>query len=842
MNEPGLRERREAKDVVPGTTVDFGIEGMNCASCIGRVERAIRRLPSVADVSVNLATEQARVTFMPNTAAIAEVIAEVTKAGYGVTAQQVELAIAGMTCASCVGRVERALRRVPGVAEAQVNLATELARIEGIGLDEAALVAAVERAGYGARPVDAGNAAHDDAKLLESRRALFHVGIAAVLTLPLFGAMMLHFAGSSVMLPGWAELALATPVQFGLGFRFYRAGWKAARAGAGNMDLLVALGTSAAYGLSLYLLARAWVTGGMPDLYFDSSAMVITLVLFGKWLEARAKRQTGAALQALTALRPERARLRHADGTENEVPMARVAVGDLVVIRPGERIPVDGVIVEGASAADESMLTGESLPVAKFPGDRVIGGAINGEGVLLVETNAIGAESALARIIRLVDNAQAAKAPIQQQVDRVAAIFVPAVLAMAALTLLAQWLATGQIEPAILAGVAVLVVACPCSLGLATPTAVMAGTGVAAKYGILIKDAQTLEIAQRIDTVAFDKTGTLTEGAPSIVAIEPASGVTEAGILRLACGVQQGSEHPLAKAMRGRAEADGVSVPPAREAKALPGRGMAAMVEGRHLVLGSRRVLEEHGLNPAALAARAAQLQEEGRTLSWLVETGPDAARILGLIAFGDEVKPSARAAVAALRAQGLRVVMLTGDNAGSAKVAASALGIDDVRAEILPEDKAQAVNALRQTGRVVAMVGDGVNDAPALAAADLGLAMATGSDVAMHTAGVTLVRGDPALVADALEISRATFAKIRQGLFWAFAYNAIAIPLAASAHLSPVIAGAAMAFSSVGVVANALRLRSWRPRRARAKASAPLVSKSGEFLPGDAHAQADFS
>jgi Cu+-exporting ATPase len=791
--------------------MDFGVEGMTCASCVGRVERAIRRLPAVADVSINLATEQARVTFATDIPDIEAVTAAVTKAGYGVTAKQVELAIEGMTCASCVGRVERALRRVPGVTAAEVNLATEIARVEGIGIDEPTLIAAVARAGYAARPVDHDRPA-DAGKEQESRRALIHVGISALLTLPLFAMMILHLAGSSAMLPGWVELALATPVQFWLGFGFYRAGWKALRAGAGNMDLLVALGTSAAYGLSLYLLIRAWIMGGMPALYFDSSTMVITLVLFGKWLEARGKRQTGEALRALTALRPEQARLREGDGAEREVPVARVAVGDLVVVRPGERIPVDGVIIEGMSATDEAMLTGESLPVPKTLGDRVIGGSINGEGLLLVETKAVGAESALARIVRLVESAQAAKAPIQKTVDRVAAIFVPVVLGIAALTFLGWWFATGNLEHAILAAVAVLVIACPCSLGLATPTAVMAGTGVAAKYGILIKDAETLEIVHRIDTIAFDKTGTLTEGNPSIVAIEPTPGMAARDVLRLAAGVQQGSEHPLAKAVRVKAESDNVVVPLARDAKAVPGRGMAAIVEDRQLILGSRRVLDESGLEPATLGAQAAQLQEEGRTVSWLVEAGADSSRILGLIAFGDAIKPSAKAAVAALHAQGLRVAMLTGDNAGSAKVAAAALGIDDVKAETLPEDKAASVNTLRQAGRAVAMVGDGVNDAPALAAADLGIAMATGSDVAMHTAGMTLMRGDPALVADAIDISRRTFSKIRQGLFWAFLYNVIGIPLAASGYLSPVIAGAAMAFSSVSVVSNALLLRRWRP------------------------------
>jgi len=746
MSELGLVERREAKEAAPhhGATMDFGVEGMTCASCVGRVERAIRKVPGVADVAVNLASGQARVMFTTDTPEAELVTAAVTKAGYGVSIKAAEQA--------------------------------------------------------------------DEGQAEESRRALLHTGIAAVLTLPLFAGMVLSLAGSPAMLPGWVQLALATPVQFWLGFRFYRTGWKAVRAGAGNMELLVALGTSAAYGLSLYLLIRAWVVGGMPDLYFDASAMVITLILFGKWLEARATRQTGAALRALMALRPETARRREADGTEREVPVAAVAVGDLVVVRPGERIPVDGIVVEGSSATDDSMLTGESLPVPKFLGDRVIGGAINGEGVLIVETRAVGAESTLARVVRLVENAQAAKAPIQKTVDRVASVFVPVVLGIAALTFLGWWLAGFHGAPAVLAAVAVLVIACPCALGLATPTAVMAGTGVAARHGILIKDAETLEMARRIDTVMFDKTGTLTAGNPSIVAIEAVDGIANSEILRLAAGLQQASEHPLAKAVRTRAEAETIQIPPARDAKALPGRGVAANIEGRSLVLGSRRMLDDHGLDPAPLAAAAARLQDEGRTVSWLADIGADPARILGLIAFGDAVKPTARAAVAALQAQGLHVAMLTGDNAGSAKAAAAALGIDDVRAEILPEDKAEAVEALRRTGRVVAMVGDGINDAPALAAADLGIAMATGSDVAMHTAGVTLMRGDPALVADALDISRRTFGKIRQGLFWAFIYNVIGIPLAASGHLSPVLAGAAMAFSSVSVVSNALLLRRWRP------------------------------
>jgi len=791
--------------------IDIPVEGMTCASCAGRVEKAIRAVPGVADAAVNLATERARVTFDPAATGPGPVAQAIERAGYVPVAESVDLAIGGMTCASCVARVEKVLGRVPGVLEATVNLATERAQVRGAGVDPAALVAAVERAGYTARPLapDA-PAAPDDAREQAVRRELHHLLVAAVLSLPLVLPMLAEPFGLHLMLPGWVQLLLATPVQFWLGRRFYVAGWKAARAGAGNMDLLVALGTTAGWGLSTWMLATAHA-GHEPHLYYEASAVVVTLVLLGKWLEGRAKRQTTEAIRALTALRPETARVRRG-GTEREVPLADVRVGDLVVVRPGERVAVDGRVAEGASHVDESLLTGESLPVAKHPGDKVTGGAINGDGLLLVETTAVGAETVLARIIRLVEGAQAAKAPIQRLVDRVSAVFVPAVL-LVALATFAGWLLAGAgVEAAAVNAVAVLVIACPCALGLATPTAVMAGTGVAARAGILIKDAEALERAHAVDTVAFDKTGTLTEGKPTVVALAPAAGLDEAGLLRLAAAVQGGSEHPLARAVAAEAAARGVDAPAAQAVRALPGRGVAATVEDRPLLLGSRRLMEESGVATAALAGRAAELEAEGRTVSWLAGAGGGPA--LGLLAFGDAPKPGAAEAVARLRREGVRTVMLTGDNRGSAMAAAHRLGIDEVVAEVLPQDKADAVARLKQGGRVVAMVGDGVNDAPALAAADVGIAMATGTDVAMHAAGVTLMRGDPALVADAISISRRTYAKIRQNLFWAFAYNVVGIPLAALGLLSPVVAGAAMAFSSVSVVGNALLLRRWRPAK----------------------------
>ncbi len=714
----------------------------------------------------------------------------------------VDLQIEGMTCASCSSRVEKALAKVPGVVSAEVNLATERAevRFESPATTKA-LIAAVEAAGYTASKPSASGTSK------ASGASWWPIAVAAALSLPLALPMLGMLFGRHWMLDGWLQLALATPVQFWLGARFYRAGWSAVKAGAGNMDLLVALGTSAAYGLSLYeLLAHGGAAVG--HLYFEASAIVITLVLLGKWLEARAKQQTTEAIRALNALRPETARLRRGNA-DVEVPIGSVRAGDIVVVKPGERVPVDGLVQEGASHLDESLITGESLPVTREVGGRVTGGSVNGEGLLLVQTTAVGAESTLARIVRMVESAQAKKAPIQRLVDRVSAVFVPVVIGIAVLTLLAWGLGSGQWEPAILNAVAVLVIACPCALGLATPTAIMAGTGVAARHGILIKDAEALEIAHAIRVVAFDKTGTLTEGKPSLVEALPVDG-TRAALLAFAASIQAGSEHPLARAVLATAQAEAVAAPRASDVRALPGRGMAAEVDGHQLRLGSSRLMDELGVDCSALRAQADRLAAEGRTVSWLADVS-DAPRLLGLLAFGDAVKASAVAAIARLRSIDVQSVLVTGDNRGSATAVAAAVGIDRVEAEVLPEDKADIIDTLKQGGQVVAMVGDGINDAPALAAADVGIAMSTGTDVAMHAAGITLMRGDPALVADAIDISRRTYRKIRQNLFWAFAYNVVGIPLAAFGLLSPVIAGAAMALSSVSVVSNALMLRRWK-------------------------------
>ncbi|MVW74923.1 heavy metal translocating P-type ATPase [Pseudomonas xionganensis] len=787
-------------------TFDLPISGMTCASCAGRVERALGQVPGVASVNVNLASEKARVQSANGD--LAPLVQAIESAGYQVPSENLELVIGGMTCASCAGRIERALSKQPGVLSVSVNLANERARLQVLrGSDPQALITAVQQAGYSAsRPDSAIPAeAEPQAHLLHERWAL---GLALLLTLPLVVPMLVEPFGLHWMLPAWLQFALATPVQFVFGARFYRAAWSALRARAGNMDQLVTIGTSAAYGLSLYQWAQA-PTGSMPHLYFEASAVIISLILLGKYLESRAKRQTSSAIRALQALRPERA-LRLRDGVEQWVALSEVQLADLIVIKPGERFPVDGTVRDGQSHADEALISGESLPQPKQPGDKVTAGAINGEGRLLVETTALGAETVLARIIRLVEDAQAAKAPIQKLVDRVSQVFVPAVLLIALATLLIWLLLGAGLETALLNAVAVLVIACPCALGLATPTAIMAGTGVAARHGILIKDAEALEIAHGVTRVAFDKTGTLTSGAPRIAHLRAVDD-NSAQLLQLAGALQLGSEHPLAKAVLDACSEQQLDLPAVSHSKALAGRGIAGQVGERQLALGNKRLLEEHWLQNQVLLDEARAWEAEGRTLSWLLELAPE-PRVLGLFAFGDTLKEGALEAIAALSAQGIDSHLISGDNRGSVQAVAQALGIHQAHAEVLPADKAALINRLRQDA-VVAMVGDGINDAPALAAADVGIAMGSGTDVAMHAAGITLMRGDPRLVAAALDISRRTYNKIRQNLFWAFAYNLIGIPLAAAGLLNPMLAGAAMAASSVSVVSNALLLKTWKPK-----------------------------
>jgi Cu+-exporting ATPase len=735
------------------------------------------------------------------------------------TSSSIDIGIGGMTCASCVMRVEKALKKVPGVDSATVNLATESARIEVHGPDmEARLRRAVRDAGY--EPL--APSAAIDAVDVSPWAGFMPVGIGLALCAPLVLPMVGDLFGKDWMLPALWQFLLATPVQFILGARFYKAGWHALLARTGNMDLLVALGTSAGWALSMWL----WLTapdhsahGGTamaPHLYFESSAVVVTLVLLGKWLEARTKRQTTAAIRALHSLRPDTAHLLGREG-EVDVPVAEVLVGDRIVVKPGERFPVDGALLEGRTQVDESMLTGEPLPVTKEVGAKLTGGSINGEGRVVLRVRAVGVDTVLSHIIRLVEDAQAAKAPIQRLVDQVSAVFVPVVLVIALGTLLAWWLTGHSFEVALIHAVAVLVIACPCALGLATPAAIMAGTGVAAKHGILIKDAQALEVAHTVNVVAFDKTGTLTVGQPRLTALVPV-GLTDDDALRLAASLQSGSEHPLAHAVVTAAKTKTVEVQAPVDVQAVPGRGTQGVVAGRTLLLGSLRWMAELGVDLAAVTAQATQLQAGGATVSAMAERTEVGVTLLALLAFADEPKPGAKKALATLKARGIQTVMISGDNRGAAEAMAQRLGLDakDVLAEVLPGDKAAKVAELKAGGKVVAMVGDGVNDAPALAAADVGMAMTNpnggGTDVAMHAAGITLMRGDPLLVAGALDISRRTVAKIRQNLFWAFAYNAAGIPLAALGYLSPMVAGAAMALSSVSVMTNALLLKRWKP------------------------------
>lgn len=749
---------------------------------------------------------------------------------------ELDLGVGGMTCASCVSRVERALKKLPGVQEATVNLATETARVRWAvpaspraSANESEMAARIQRAvrdaGYEPRPID--QIEDPDADRIGGvPREAWPVLLGALLSAPLALPMVGDLLGKHWMLAAWIQFVLATPVQFVLGARFYRAAWHALKAGSGNMELLVSIGTTAGWALSTWLWWRS-EPDEMVHLYFEGSAVVITLVLLGKWLEARAKRQTTEAIRALQALRPEVAHLLP-DGVKREelvdVPVAELLPGDLVLVKPGERVPADGEVAQGQTQVDESMLTGEPMPVPKQAGDRMTGGSLNGDGAVHMRVSAVGAQSVLNHIIALVQDAQAGKAPVQRLVDQVAAVFVPVVLAIAAVTFVGWYGWQGELlETSLVHAVAVLVIACPCALGLATPAAIMAGTGVAARHGILIKDAQALEVAHQIDTVAFDKTGTLTIGQPRLQSLVAADGVDEVAALRAAAALQQLSEHPLAHAVLDAAEARGIAVGTdvaAQDVQAVPGRGSHGWVQEAHLYLGSLRWMDELGVALGPLAQRAQALQADGATVSVMAQAHPAGHFVpLALLAFADEPKPGAQAAIAQLRQRGIRLVMISGDNRGAAEAMARRLGLrpeaGEVLAEVLPGDKAARVAELKAGGHRVAMVGDGVNDAPALAAADVGMAMAQGkggSDVAMHAAGITLMRGDPLLVASALDVSRRTVSKIRQNLFWAFVYNVAGIPLAALGFLNPVVAGAAMAMSSVSVVTNALLLKRWRP------------------------------
>jgi P-type Cu+ transporter len=721
---------------------------------------------------------------------------------------QYNFIVEDMSCASCVSRVEKALKKVDGVVEVSVNLATEKATVVvDATVTLKTLMSAVDHAGYHAVEI---TEPADNQKKSKKQSSIYLIVVAIILAIPFVFPMLCMPFGVNLMMPAWLQLVIASIVQFGLGAKFYRSAFNAIKALSGNMDLLVAMGTSAAYGLSIYQL----IMGHYEHLYFESSVVIITLILIGKWLESNAKHQTTQAIDALLALRPDVALVRRGE-QQISVPISQVVVGDVVVVKPGERLPVDGVVIEGVSSCDESMLTGESVPVNKAVNDLVTGGAINGEGVLVIRTIAVGASSTLSKIIEMVESAQAKKAPIQRVVDRISAVFVPVILAIALVTLLAWGILFQDWQQAVLRAVAVLVIACPCALGLATPTAIMVGTGVAARYGILIKDAEALETLHSINTVAFDKTGTLTMGKPALVEVDVIGTQTPEQILSIAASLQAGSEHPLAKAIFSKAKQYRF----AQNITSVAGSGVMATIDNTEYYLGSLRWMKSLNAYFVDMDDKVNELTGKGYTISFLAKQSLDGnVVILAVFGFADVIKEEAKDAIEALRQLHVKTVMLTGDNQQAANYVGQQLRLDKVFADVLPQDKANAIYQLQKENDAeinnrVAMVGDGINDAPALAAADIGIAMGTGTDVAMHAASITLMRGNLFLIADAIDISRRTYNKIRQNLFWAFVYNLIGIPLAALGYLNPMIAGAAMALSSVSVVTNALLLKRWKAK-----------------------------
>jgi len=789
--------------------LDLPLAGMTCAACAARIEKSLNKLPGVV-ANVNFAAESAQVTLRPELNSPAAVVETIKRAGYSVPVQTAEFQVYGMTCVACAARIEKALNKLEGV-EAAVNFASETARIRyvpGLTTPEQ-LVEVIRNTGYEASERVEANAAEEKARragLYRAELRLFWISVA--LSLPLLLGMFSMFGDThSELLPRWLQLALATPVQFWIGRRFYVGGYKALRGGGANMDVLVALGTSTAYGLSavvtLFGLQHQHV-------YFEASAVIITLVLMGKLLEARAKLGTSAAIEALVRLQPKTARVER-DGTLQEVPVASLQKGDLFVVRSGESIPVDGLVASGESGVDESMLTGESLPVGKRSGDKVYAGTLNQQGLLRCRAEGVGAATMLAGIIRLVREAQGTKAPIQRLADRVAGVFVPVVVAISALTFALWWGIGGELAPALVNAVAVLVIACPCALGLATPTAIMVGTGRGAQVGVLVKNAVALEQAEKIRTLIVDKTGTLTEGKPVVTDVLPSAGFSAQDLVAAAASLESGSAHPLAHAVLEYAKQQGIASVPLRDFSSVTGKGvqgvlaLSALGAERTLLLGAPAFLVESGLPIDEAAIKP--LVEQGKTVIAVGGGG----RILGYLAIADKLRASSREAVGKLRGMGIKVVMLTGDNAETAKAIAEAVGVADYKAQVLPGDKAAAVAEFKSAGQVVGMVGDGVNDAPALAAADVSFAIGAGSDVAIEAADIALMRNDLLSVVDAISLSRATLKKIRQNLFFAFIYNVLGIPLAAAGMLNPVIAGAAMALSSVSVVSNSLLLRRWR-------------------------------
>lgn len=782
------------------TFLQLPIAGMHCAACSTRLEKVLSKVEGVQAATVNLALEQAQLTL--DKTPLLTLIEAVEKAGFSVPTHDIDLNIQGMHCAACQQRVEKVLNRQTGVVKASVNLATEKARVVCIATSDIDLyLQAVKATGFTATLVD------DEPSINEQKvdHDVYWLILGAVCSIPLLLPMIGSLFGFSFGLPVTAQFVLATIVQFGLGWRFYRGAYAALQGGSSNMDVLVALGTSAAYGLSLWQWSS---TDHVHHLWFESSATVITLVWFGKWLEQRAKRQTSEAIRALQSLKPEQAWVKR-EADEGWLPLCEVLVGDLVRVQAGERIPVDGVIESGSSQLDQSLLTGESLPVSKSTNDSVTTGALNGNGLLWLRTSAVGSGTVLSKIIARVESAQMAKPPIQKKVDQISAIFVPVVLMLALLTLVGWYLTGHDFTTSLLHAVSVLVIACPCALGLATPAAIMAGTGTAAKHGILIRDASVLEAAQHIDGVVFDKTGTLTEGKPQLTRMD-VSQISTDEALAIAAALQQGSSHPLGAALTHVAQSQSLILPEITDVRSHSGVGVSGVwQQHRWSLVGLQGLKQPDVESDDVLMLASDQQRQQGKTISWLLRD----QSVVAWFAFADQIKPTAKQAVQCLQHQGIQVMLLSGDHQQAAMQVAEELGITECRAEVLPEQKADVVSVWRAKGKRIAMVGDGVNDAPALAEADLGIAMGSGTDVAMASAAMTLMRNDPLAVVDSLSIARKTQQKIHQNLFWAFIYNIIALPLAMGGVLDPVFAGAAMAFSSVSVVSNALLLRRWKPQ-----------------------------
>ncbi|BCJ88362.1 heavy metal translocating P-type ATPase [Effusibacillus dendaii] len=790
-----------------GSTASLKIEGMTCAACANRIEKGLAKLDGVEQANVNFALEKATVVYDADKINLQDLQKKVVDLGYGVSIDKLELDITGMTCAACANRIEKGLNKLPGVTQANVNLALERATVQyNPGeISAADMIQKVKDLGYGAA-LHKDAEQQEDSREKEIRRQKLRFTVSAILSLPLLYTMFAHFGWSGVYMPHvlmnpWVQFALATPVQFVIGWPFYRGAYKALKNGSANMDVLVALGTSAAYFYSL----AAILTGNTEKLYFETSAILITLIILGKLFEAVAKGRTSEAIKKLMGMQAKTA-LVVRDGKETVIPVEEVLVGDTVIVKPGEKIPVDGVVLSGTSAVDESMLTGESVPVDKTTGGSVIGSTINKNGSLTFKATKVGKDTALAQIIRVVEQAQGSKAPIQRTADVISGIFVPIVVGIAIIVFFIWYLAVdaGNFTHALENAIAVLVIACPCALGLATPTSIMVGTGKGAELGILFKGGEHLEAAHKLNTIILDKTGTITKGEPALTDVVVLADIPADKLLALAASAEKNSEHPLAQAIVNGAKEKNLDLSQSEQFEAIPGYGLSATVYGRKLFIGTRKLMEREQINASNAQASMERLEDEGKTAMLVAVDG----KLAGIVAVADTVKESSRQAIAKLKELGLEVVMITGDNRRTAEAIGKQVGISEIRAEVLPEGKAKEVESFKAQGKKVAMVGDGVNDAPALATADVGMAIGTGTDVAMEAADVTLMRGELTSIADAISLSHKTMNNIKQNLFWALFYNSIGIPVAAAGLLAPWVAGAAMAFSSVSVVLNALRLK----------------------------------